>query len=268
LALTEYRKFTTIITALSFCLYQGFKEILQRTMKKSPSIESYRKLVAMQAWKAWRRLPMQTRIWIDIEDMIEDGMRESWKLTKTYNPQWASFSTALFHRLHHFFINEYIEHHSAQQRGWERVNGNLRPIPHRSIQEMELYVKTKGSSIDDVVGQIPALVVSEDSILNNALTECFVVPALERVYQEASPKLQAAFIEWFLSLDKSRIHKKGKPFRKAAKEFRELCSCEGVVMEDCIHLVRSPSCLDTLSRDLFGVPRDLNFPTPVVERML
>src|SRR5580693_7863219 len=194
-------------------------------MKKSTvSIESYRKLVAMQAWKAWRRLPMQTRIWIDIEDLIEAGMAESWKLTKTYNPQWANFSTALYHRLHKFYINEFIEYQSAQQRGWERIDGKLKPIPHKSIQAMEYSMKSKDSSLD-VVGQIPALIVSSDSIVNNALTECFVVPALERIYHDASPRLQRSMVEWFLTTDASRIHKKGKPFRKAAKEFRELCQC-------------------------------------------
>lgn len=232
-------------------------------------LESYRKLVAMHAWKAWRRLPMQTRCWIGIEDMIEDGMNEMWKLTKTFNPSWASFSTALFHRMHRFYINEYLEHHSAQQRGWVRVNGKLQPIPHASIQAMEYRMsKVKDANLDDVVGQIPALVVSPDSIVENAITECFVVPALKKVYSEASPRLQESIVEWFLRTQDTRIHKKGKPFKKAAKEFRELCKHENVTCTDCIHLVRSPGCLDTLSRDLFGVPRDLNFPTPQVERML
>lgn len=239
-------------------------------MKKvNVNIESYRKLVAMQAWKAWRRLPIQTRMWIAVEDMIEDGMRESWKLTKTFNPDWASFTTALYHRLHRFFINEYLEHHSAQQRGWARINGKLAPIPHASLQAMEFRMsKYKDSSLDDVVGQIPALIVTPDSIFDNAVTECFVVPTLGKIYHDASPKLQAAIVEWFLTTDKSRIHKKGKPFKKAAKEFRDLCEHRSVTCDDCVHLVRSPSCLDTLSRNLFNIPRDLDNPTPIVERML
>jgi hypothetical protein len=278
--LTKHNVLITIVQSLKLCILQGqfcFIRVLTEgtnnmKVRARIKIESYRKLVAMQAWKAWRRLPMQTRIWIDIEDMIEDGMRESWKLTKTFNPSWASFTTALFHRLHHFYINEYLEYHSAQQRGWARIDGKLAPIPHVSIQAMEYSMNRKAQISDkgraEVIGMIPALVVSSDSIVENAITECFVVPALEKIYKEASPRLQDAFVEWFLTTDKSRIHKKGKPFKKSAKEFRELCKEVNVTCNDCVHLVRSPSCLDTLSRDLFGVPRDLNFPTPRVERML
>ena len=45
------------------------------------SVEHYRKLVAMLAWKAWRKLPMQTRMWIGPDDMIEDGMYQVVRLT-------------------------------------------------------------------------------------------------------------------------------------------------------------------------------------------
>jgi len=234
------------------------------------SLEDYRKLVAMMAWKAWRRLPMQTRIWIGIEDMIESGMVQAWKLTQTYNPSWASFSTALYHRLHRHFINEFLEYHSSQQRGWHRVEGKLRPIPHKSIQAMEYSMKRnkEESYLSDVAATIPALVVSADSIENNALTECFVVPTLEKIYQEATPRLKQAIVEWFLSTEAHRIHNDSKRFKKSAKEFRELCQHEHLVFDDCLHLVRSPACLDKLSRDLFGIPHNLDRPCPTAERVL
>lgn len=234
----------------------------------------------MQAWEAWRRLPMQTRCWIDVEDMLEDGMMEAWKLTRTFNPRWASFTTALYHRLHKFFINEYLEFHSAQKRGWVRIKegdgykasakryGHKRAFEFQSMEALTSKSVIDGNMTFDETGVYPALTVSPDSIVLNVVTECFVIPALESIYKEATPKLQSAIYEWFLTADSSRIHTKGKPFRKAAKEFRQLCKCKNLTCSDCIHLLRSPACLDTFHRDLFGVPRDLNFPTPIVERVL
>src|ERR1700751_2118274 len=99
-------------------MFMGVKMTRSRSGIRKGELEKYRRLVAMMAWKAWRRLPIQTRIWIGVEDMIEDGMMAAWQLSQTYNPNWASFTTGLYHRLHNFYINEYLEFHSAQKRGW------------------------------------------------------------------------------------------------------------------------------------------------------
>lgn len=236
-------------------------------------VENYRKLVAMMAWKAWRRLPLQTRIWIGIEDMIEDGVMEAVKLSRTYNPKWAVFSTALYHRLHHFYINHYDEFYSAQQRGWEKVKvmrdnklvTEIWPIPHQSLDAL---TPKQGHMTHDEAGFIPALVVQSDSIVENMVTQCFVVPTLEKIYHASSPKMQAQIIQWFLSQDKSRVHKKGRPFKKYSGEFREMALKYRLTCEDCIHVVRSPGCLDTLSRDLLHIPYSMVYPTPLVERVL
>ena len=253
-------------------------------MRKRPlsgaSVEQYRQLVAMMAWKAWRRLPIQTRVWIGIEDMIEDGMMEVINLSRVYNPKWASFVTAVYHRLHKFYINHYLEMLSAQQRGWARVpvttkdkkgrsivEMKLAPIPHLSLQGMAVF-DNQEKATDDIVGFIPALIVDTASIENNLLAHCYVIPRLEAVYSEASPKLQDAFVRWFLTKTETRIHKHDPKFRKLSKEFRHLCKCKGITCDDCIHVVRSPGCLDMLSRDLLHIPYDLDRPTPRVERIL
>lgn len=242
--------------------------------QKRIQIENYRQLVSMMAWRAWRRLPIHTRIWINPEDMISDGMWQAHRMTLTYNPNYANFTTALYHRLHKFYINDYLEFHSAQQRGWVRPPRTKttegKPIPHISMQAIEEAMRRKSTkaSLDDVVGYIPSLVVSEDAIYRNAMTECFVVPALGEIYQNASFKLQVAIQQWFLTKADTRIHTKGKPFMQAAREFRVLCHEKGLCCNDCLHLVRSPGCLDMLSRNILGIPYDLEFPTPVVERVL
>jgi hypothetical protein len=241
------------------------------------SVEQYRKLVAMQAWEAWRKLPMQTRIWIDVDDMIEDGMKEAWKLTKTFNPSWASFGTAVYHRIHRYFINEYLEFHSAYKRGWMPATKNHKAYSKTrhgnkvtfEFQSMEALMKTSENESFESSGIFPALVTSPDSIFENVVTECFVIPTLEKVYKEATPRLQEMIYVWFLSTNvKERNCTKGKPFKKAAKEFRELCKHEQLSCNDCLHLVRSPSCLDKLSRDLFHIPYSLEAPCPAAERVL
>lgn len=253
-------------------------------MLKTIEVEGYRKLVAMMAWKAWRKLPLQTRIWIGIEDMIEDGVMEAVKLTRTYNPKWALFTTALYHRLHHFYINNYLEFYSAQQRGWERVNvirdgkktSEVWPIPHQSLDALkDSYLHPKygpdaqnRSHAQEVEGAIPSLVVYPDSIVQNTINHCFVIPTLEKIYYASSPKMQVEIIKWFFSEDKSRVHKKGRPFKKYSHEFREMAMHYRLTCEDCIHVVRSPGCLDLLSRDLLHVPYSLEYPTPLLERVI
>jgi hypothetical protein len=264
-----------IVSGLICFLWIGVEGM---TRVPTVNIERYRKLVAMEAWKAWRKLPMQTRMWIGIEDLIEDGMKEVWKLTKTYNPDYASFTTAVYHRTHRYFINEYLEFHSAQKRGWTRIKegdgykktnkrfGHKRAFEFQSMEA--LTAKTKDNMTYDEAGVYPALTVSPETITQNAVTECFVVPALVAVYRAATSQLQDSMYEWFLTTKPSRIHLTGKPFKKASCEFRKLCKCENITCSDCVHLVRSQSCLDSFHRSLFGVCRDLDYPTPAVEKML
>jgi len=196
--------------------------------------------------------------------MIEDGMAAAFHLLTSgkhrYNAEWSSFSTALYHRMHKFYINNYIEKYCAQQRGWMKVNGKLVPIPHKSLEGMAEALNVK-ASVDDVIGKIPDLITSPNSIYDNTLTQCFVVPSLVHVYRNASLHLQTEFINWFWYANK--VHKKGKPFEKAAKEFRKLAAPEHLTLQDCVHIMRSPECLDVLSRKLFDIPYD-HACTPVI----
>lgn len=247
-------------TTLTLGLYQGAR---MKARKEVP-IENYRRLVAQQAWKAWRCLPFSTRTWIGIDDMIEDGMWSvHWFLNKSkcYDPSRShKYTTILTHILHNMYIRKYIEKYGSQKSGWSRVDGKLVPIYVDSLEAMRDRMKEGRAGIDDVVGQIPSLSVTEESIVQSMLTECFVVPALSRVYKQASISLQEEIVNWFWF--KSKVHTKGKPFRRLSGEFRELCKEEMVRYDDCMHLIRSPKCLDSLSRELLWIPYDINNPTP------
>lgn len=233
---------------------------------KQVPIENYRRLVAQQAWRAWRCLPISVRSWIGIDDMIEHGMWSvHWFLNKQkqylIDPKRSmQYTTSLTHVLHNMYIRNYIEKYGSQQSGWQKVNGKLVPIYVDSLERMRDSMEGK-ATMDDVVGFIPSLTVDEESIFDQAFTECFVIPALSRVHEQASPQLKSEMVNWFWGNTK-KVHVNGKPFKRLTYEFRELCFKEHVMCDDCLHLTRSPKCLDSLSRELLWIPFDLENPTP------
>lgn len=256
-----------------------YKSSTSKEMTPPVPLEKYRRLVAQSAWKAWRCLPQHIRVWISIEDMIEDGMFWAcrWSIKHYDKNRGLSFTTGLTHGLHNFYIRMYISWYGAQQRGWEPriievekiVKGKVKivkerklfPMPVYSLDAMEAGLREKNNSSYDIAGEIPALVTGTDAIMQNAFTECFVVPSLISVYEQASDNLKGEFINWFWQ--KSKTHKHGNRFDKLAGEFRELCATQHIYYDDCIHLVRSPECLNSLSMKLFWLPYDHKC-TPVV----
>jgi hypothetical protein len=233
--------------------------------------ENYRKLVCQEAWRAWRRLPAHTKSWIQVEDMINHGM---WLVYRYINKVTLSkaglpiafdgirskkISTGLQHVLHNVFIFDYIATYGAWKRGWEKSkDGKLVPLYMNSLEGMQEKEHETGAN---AIAVIPDLVTSSDSIINNTLTKCYVIPAVEQVYHQASLELKQEIVQWFW-YKSTKVHTKGKPFQERAKEFRFLADKQKLTCNDCLHLVRSPDCLDTLSRNLFQIPYDHNC-TPV-----
>lgn len=240
-----------------------------------PLIENYRRMVAQAAWRAWRVLPKSIQTWISVEDMIEDGMFFAYRyaVRRFEAERGLAFSTGFYHSLHNYYIRNYIEWYGAIQRGWtmvekERKNketGKMEivkvpiPINFKSMNMVDKQGEEK--AIEEIVINIPDLQISADAILQNALVECFTVPALLKVHSDASPVLQENMVEWFIHR-RSKVHKKSQKFQKLAGEFRELCEGNNIYCDDCIHLMRSPKCMDSLSRQLLGIPYSLDNPTP------
>ena len=193
-------------------------------------------------------------------------MREAWHENKKY--KWRENGqgvASLQTKVGQFLINKYIEKYGADKQGWvfSAEKGKKVSVKMYSIQAMQESLREKGNaSTDDIVHQIPDLVVPPTSIVENLMTECVVVPALARVYANSSDVLKEKFVEWFWDT-KEKYHFKAKPFRMAAKEFRQLCHDEDIECDDCVHIVRSPKCLDSLSRNIFGIPYD-NVCYPIV----
>lgn len=220
--------------------------------------ERYRRMIVGAAWRAWRALPIQTRAWIEVEDLVEDAMMAAYHASRKYKWKENAYGVgAMQNRVDQYLIRHYIEKYGADKRGWvfSKEEGKKVSIRMYSIQAMQERLNEEGKPASEIVHQIPDLVVGPGSIIDNLMSECVVVPALGRVYLNASDNLKEKFVEWFW-YTKDKYHCKGKPFKEAAREFRHLCIQEDLECEDCVHLVRSPKCLDSLSRKIFGIPYD------------
>ena len=228
-------------------------------MRALREVEQFRRMAGQLAWRAWRKLPMQTKCWIGIDDMVEDALMHCHQLMLTsYRADWASQSTYLYHQMHKFYYTRYTERFNIHQKRNEYGTFSLQAMQERFGQQ---------ASLDDITKQFHELAVSADSIQNNILTECFVVPAIEQIYQEGSSRLRQEMVHWFLK-SRMKIHTDSKKFRTAAVEFRHLSQVHDLRRDDCLHLMRSAKCLDMLSRQLLSIPFDLDNPCPQADRQL
>src|SRR5438309_9270644 len=75
-------------------------------------------LVTKEAWRSWRMLPLHTRSWIAVEDMIVDGLRwVEMDGLKYYDPKrGCSLLSFLCLGLNRFFRTEYGQRYMAHQR--------------------------------------------------------------------------------------------------------------------------------------------------------
>ena len=249
-----------VLTMNVYPLKSTYKTIVQqlkveaKARKDWKPCEQYYKLVCQQAWKAWKRLPHSVKIWITIDDLINHGMAVAYQyITKHYDAKRsASITTGLVHVLHNFYIYEYLEVYGAWKRGWEKDKvGTMRSVEIQSLDEMKEQEREGRKFIE----HISALVTSEDTIIDSMLTKCYVIPAMEQIYSNASPDLKREIVQWFW-YKSAKVHLNNKPFQKAAKEFRSLAYAQQLTCNDALHLVRSPECLDVLSRALFQIPYD------------
>lgn len=248
-------------------------------------VSTVKHLVCQLAWKAWRTLPRQHQIWIGVDDLVEDGMFKAYQVinSKWYDPNKAALTTVVYHAVHNHYMNEYIKKYGNESRFASLESAGIvdYDAKHKQRKEGKKGLTPAGVvSLDalattDERGLIltpPQLSTSEDVIYNNVLTDCFVVPTLVKIYKEASNRLQEEMVEWFLPQedkyfqeDTRKSRSDNKRFRHAAKEFRMLSEDFNLTYYDCLHLIRSARCTDTLSRELFHIPYMLDYPAPEAE---
>jgi len=151
-------------------------------------IENYQGMVAGIALKHWKRLPKSTKVWIDADDFVNDGlMFARVKVLPYFDVKTAAFSTILTIMLEQFFMRT-VDSYRRQKRTPVEI-----PIPK------------------------PQLIV--DKVMNHQ--------ALVQLYWQSSPLLREYLFSWFFSSGVDRI-RESLPFKKARKEFLKLAPIYGV----------------------------------------
>jgi hypothetical protein len=249
---------------------------LEVSRVKIAKVVQFRRMIAQIAWGTWRMLPKQHQVWISVDDLIEDGMYKAYEIAagKWYTKSKASLCTAIHHAVHNHLHNEYIKKYGCEKRFASLESAGIITYAEKRRKKQRGNTPADVISLDAMVapeGQEailpPQLSTSEDTIYNNLLTDCFVIPVLGKIYQGASSKLQHEMIVWFLQ-QPEKLHPKAPKFRRAAKEFRMLSSEANLTYYDCLHLIRSPVCMNQLSINLLGIPYDIEHPTPIFNKEL
>lgn len=200
-------------------------------------VEKYRPMIAKAAWQAWRRLPVHTRTWIGIDDLIEDGMRWAHvRMARRWNPDRSNFLTWIYNASRNFYYGKYIEPLvEAQKRNEHQTI---------SIQAVEDFYRERGKAIDfERVFRLRPLDPNVD-----ILKACYVVDAFVVLFSRSSPELQAAIVRWFLRPEHTKYNITGRRFIETSREFRRLANWQKLDINDCRHLITSQPCLEEVSR--------------------
>src|ERR1035437_7826242 len=71
-----------------------------------PELESYLPLIAKKAIQAWHKLPPQYKAWLDIDDLIQEGVLFArFHVFPRYKPCRGKFTTYLYAALDHFYYS-------------------------------------------------------------------------------------------------------------------------------------------------------------------
>jgi hypothetical protein len=150
----------------------------------SVRVESYLRLVAQKAWETWRKLPPQHRAWMDVEDLIQDGVLFARKCAKYHNPKRTKFTTYLSASLDNFYRNKVATCFYKKRNGCEVV-------PLDAVQ---------------------SLLTHRDETENRVHAE----ECLEQLLSNASPVLREYLCRWLFSNE--RVNGRGGKFHVAKSE--------------------------------------------------
>lgn len=213
--------------------------------------ENYRRMVAQIALESWRRLPTHTRVWLSPEDMIEDGMTFLFsEAILRWEPKRGKLSTFVGTVIRNFYDEHYYHKLSFSTKRNEKHLDSLEDVAARQPnlsreRALELVLRER----------------HDYKSAQRMQQECFVVPMMLEMYRRSSPALREEIKHWFLE-GVDRVQLSNAKFMVARGEFHALAKKIGIGIEDCRHLLTSPSCLDELSRGIRWIPFDIDNPTP------
>jgi hypothetical protein len=251
----------------------GCKEDRVNARKAVSTVQGFRRMIAQLAIYTWKIMPRQHQIWISVDDLVSDGMFHAYQVMtgEWFDNDKSSISTAIHHTVRNHLFNEYIAKYGNERRFASLESAGIidYDAKHKKTKKGNTPASLISLDIPPTEQEFSPLQLStsEDTIYNNVLTDCFVVPVLGKIYSEASSKLRDQMIMWFLQ-QPDKMHLKGLKFRVAAKEFRMLSKEFDLTYFDCEHLIHSPKCMNRLSHELLSVPYDLDHPTPIYNKEL
>lgn len=225
------------------------KETKAEAIIRNDLVESYRGMIFREAKKAWLMLTPQTRSWVGIDDMFEEGLIAARTHYAVYysTVKGAQFGTFLCHSIRNYFYGHFIAVYNKRESQCEAHVEHITDLQERASENGTRF---------DVKSDVPN---QETLVLENDSAIVFL-----RIHEDASDRLKKYLIQWFLNRD-TKHQLRGKEFKKARKEFRSLATQHGLTIDDCRAILRSPTLLDFIARQILWAPYDINNPCPAVD---
>lgn len=191
-------------------------------MQASVDVNQYKGLIAKKAIESWYKLPPKTRAYIDVEDLIQEGMIAIFFLIKRYDKsRKVKFSTLL-----HITLENGYKRKAEKLNAIKRFDGNV-----SSVEDMQLN------------GFEPSMEESFD-------IHAHVVRVFLNVYAEASDELKSSMRRWFLQYNATKVHVSSMRFQKDKKEFLRLAKKHGMDESDCRIVMCSAKCQAEIDKRL------------------
>jgi len=201
--------------------------------------EGFRKMVAKAAWKAWKKLPAHTKIWISVEDLIQEGM--NW-VTMVGIPKWNKSRSQCLSTFVQIGVSNLIFDGYGNGRGLQTMERRESRVV--SFEDLTSQFDERGRKVNMDRLYRPAVTDRTPEVVRN----CFAVPLVMEVHRQASKNLKTELVKWFVTSERLKLNT--VRFLTAKTEFERLAKMEGLDIDDCRHLMNSPICLEDLSRRL------------------
>jgi hypothetical protein len=173
-------------------------------------IENYLPEISQIALQHWRRLPKQTRLWVDPEDFLQDGLIfvRTVLMPRFVFTKGTKFSTYIFIPLHRFF-RAYRESLTCDKRF--KNTQTLKQLAEGEQFKQELYV----AGMDSYYTML-------------------------KLYEAASSNLQRYLEEWFFDRrGTTKCVRTSKGFQRAKREFLTLAPKYKVTARVCEELLQA-----------------------------
>jgi hypothetical protein len=164
-----------------------------------PQVQNYTRLVTQKAWAAWRKLPPQPRRWVDLEDLIQDGLLfAKSNVVPKFRPHRANFTTFLSICLDQFYSRQLAAYFTAKRNKCQLVSVDA--VMYRLFENDELEQEVQSVEI------------------------------IKKLSSVASPTLRHSLKNWLLL--KGKIHFHSERFSDAKIEMQALSKRYGFTRQD------------------------------------